>query len=181
MRSTDHKVPVKRTGSKVPTRNAKIARVWCLARDLGLDREILYVSVESITGKDSISKLSMRELENVIRTLEARLDQQQRIRRRESRKNHGVVSLPTIQQRDLVDDLMNRITPILRINDPEAYLQAICKRTFRREYTKLTGHQVQSLIEALKSILQRSQGGNDGSVAETDKSEQLSRECEGGS
>jgi len=157
-------------GKKVPTRESQIARVWCLARDLGFNSEPLHVSVEGITGKTSIAKLSMLELKSVIKTLEAALDQRRRSQRSENRKKGGVVSFPTAQQRDLVADLIRQITPLLRINNPDAYLQAICKRTFRRDYSRLSGHQVQSLIEALKSILQRSQGGVDGSVAETKRS-----------
>lgn len=162
-----HTPPAGGAGKGAPARRAKIARVWCLARDLNLSGELLHVCVEGVTGKSSIAKLSNSELASVIKTLETTLDQRRKEERR-ARQGEGIVLLPTPQQRALVADLMAEVARLRNIHDPEAYLRAICKKTFGREYHKLTGQQTQSLTEALKSIIKRSKGGDDGSVVETD-------------
>ena len=151
-------------GGKSPARSGKIARVWCLARDLGIDgnnKELLYAVVESVTGKDSISVLGISEINAVIETLQGQVLRQKRQKYLENmkRQDDGVSYLPTPQQRDVVDDLLKKLTPLLILKKPDAYLEAICKRTYRREYKRLNKTQIQGLIEALKSIYKRHLGG----------------------
>lgn len=152
-----------RNGEK-SIRAKKIARIWCLARDIGWDKETVYLVVESVTGKDSISKLSDGQLSGVVFRMNEellKLKRRQKNTRRKEQKN-GVAYLPSPEQRALVQELMAKLKTVLRLRDPVAYLEAVCKRTFRREYKKLTRYQMQSLIEALKSIYERSIDGDRG-------------------
>jgi HPt (histidine-containing phosphotransfer) domain-containing protein len=139
------------------TRSRRIARIWCLARDLGLTSELLHCAVESITGKSSISTLSIRHLSQVIAMLETRLKQDKRRNWRNGQKHGGNVTfVATPQQRELVQDLLDKLTPALNLHSPEAYLDAVCRRTYRRPFNRLTKAQTQGVIEALKSIYKRS-------------------------
>jgi len=140
-------------------RAAKIARVWCLARDLGYSDTVLHIAVESITGSDSIAALSMQQLNEVIYHLLKQLKKQKvaGYRKNTQQSRDGVAFMPTPDQRDHVITLLRQITPVLKLYNPNGYLQAICKKTFRKEYEKLNRKQVQNLIEALKSIYKRAQ------------------------
>jgi hypothetical protein len=141
-------------------RNRSIARVWCLARDLGLDgsnKEMLYVVIESVTGRTSISDLETEEIRDVIRHLTGLLAKQnsEEYRKNARSRKGGIVFLPTKEQHGMIEDLMKKLTPILNLHDPEGFRDSICRRTFRKPYSQLTRNQAKSLIEALKSIYNR--------------------------
>lgn len=145
-------------------RNRKIARVWCLARDLGMtgkNKESLYLVVESVTGKNSISQLDTLELDMVSRKLKETLFKQNREKYLENTRNrkNGTAYLPTPAQKSLVSDYIEKLTPVLQLNKPEFYLESICRKTFRKDYKKLNKGEIQRLIEVLKSIYKRSQEG----------------------
>lgn len=138
-------------------RARKIARIWCLARDLGLSSDLLHAAVESITGKSSISKLSQRQISEVITSLQSRLKSGKRSKWRQGQKAGGNVAfMATPQQREMAKDLLDKLTPVLNLRNPDAYLDAICKRTYNRQFDRLTKAQTQGVIEALKSIYKRS-------------------------
>lgn len=156
MRSPHNNIPK----SDSTVRNRKISRIWCLARDLGMtgkNEDDLYLVVESITGKNSISKLDIIELDMVNRQLQSTLLKQKRQRSLDHSKNrkNGTAYLPTQAQKDLVTDYLNKLTPLLKLNTPESYLESICRRTFRKDYKRLNHHDIQRLIETLKSIYHR--------------------------
>ena len=156
MRSPHNNIP----NSDSTVRNKKISRIWCLARDLGMtgkNKEGLYLVVESITGKDSISSLDMLELDMVNRSLKSLLFKQNRQKYLENSKNskNGTTYLPTPAQKDLVSDYLNKLTELLKLNVPEFYLESICRKTFRKDYKKLNRNEMQRLIETLKSIYHR--------------------------
>lgn len=151
--------PRKRQTSGTDPRNRKIARVWCLARDLGMDTESLHLAVESVTGKNSISVLGMMELDIVANKLKELLRRQNRekyLENARSRKN-GTAFMSTPAQKNLVSDYIEKLTPVLQLNKPDFYLESICRRTFRKDYKKLNKGEMQRLIEVLKSIHKRHQ------------------------
>lgn len=144
-------------------RNRKIARIWCLARDLGMtgkNESDLYLVVESVTGADSISALSMLELDLVSRSLQSILSKQNRQKYTANARNrkNGTAYLPTPAQRKLVADYMDNLTSQLTLNVPDFYLESICRRTFRKDYKRLNKGEMQRLIEVLKSIHKRQEG-----------------------
>ena len=143
-------------------RNKKIARIWCLARDLGMksgkDSEV-YLIVESVTGKDSISELNVLELETVVRNLQDALRRQKNKTYQHNTRNRkaGVEYLKTPEQKTLIKDYLEKLTGKLKLNKPDFYLEAICRKTFRKDYQRLNRRETQRLIEALKSIYKRPQ------------------------
>ena len=138
-------------------RNRKIARIWCLVKDISMTEDELYLAVESVTGKHSISALKITELDLVCKTLNSQLFKQNRKKYLENSKNRktGVAYLPTPAQQKLVADYIHKLTLKFNLNNPDRYLEAICNRTFKKEYKSLNRGQMQRLIEALKSIYQR--------------------------
>lgn len=142
-------------------RNRKIARIWCLAKEIGMDGEMLHVAVESVTGKTSISKLTFSQLVAVVRALEVERKKQKRRRsyEREKRTSAGVAYLPSPEQREKVQLLIAQLAPLIDLRNPDAYLTAICRKSFRKDYSKLGRGEMQALIETLKSIMKRNQNG----------------------
>lgn len=155
-------------GTGVP-RNRQIARIWCLARDLGMDSAMLHVAVESVTGINSIANLNFRQLVAVIRALEIERKKQKRRRsyERSRRAASGVAYLPTADQREKVSQLLDQLAPLIGLRDRTAYLNAICRKSYRKDYTRLGLRDMQALIETLKSIVARARkprtGGGDAS------------------
>ncbi len=141
-------------------RNRKIARIWCLARDLKLDSKMLHVMVTAITGSESISVLSQGLLMKVIHAMEkekSRVKRHNAYERKKKSQSGNVTFLPTTEQRTKVQSIIDDIDHQIRIRDRESYLEAICRRTFHKNYSRLNNHEMQGLIEALKSILHRFQ------------------------
>ena len=135
-------------------RKRKIAQVWCLARDLNMDGDLLHVAVHGITGKDSIKKLTLNQLASVTKILS---EKKQKDRRRQYAKNSelaagGVHLLATPEQKELVKKLMGEIAQKRSLQYPDGYLEGICKRTFRCDYKRLNRGQMVKLIEVLKEI-----------------------------
>jgi len=75
-------------------------------------------------------------------------------------KKNGVIFMPTPAQKKLVSEYIDKLTPILQLNNPGLYLESICLKTFRKNYIKLNKGEMQRLIEALKSIHKRKQEKN---------------------
>ncbi len=139
------------------TKNKKISRLWCLAKDLGMESDMLHVAVEGITGKTSISSLTINQLSSVIDVLnkKRRQDRQRKYRKNSAESESGVEQIATPDQRELVSKLMHVITEKLSLQNPQGYLEAICRRTFHSQYSRLRRSQMIKLIETLKSIQNR--------------------------
>ena len=138
-------------------RNRKISQIWCLAKALNMNSDMLHVAVWGITGKDSIKKLTYNQLMQVVKVLDKKKRQQRRqsYRRNSESASRGVYMLATPDQKELVSRLMNTISTKHSIQYPDAYLESICKRTFKNQYSKLNRSQMIKLIETLKSIQNR--------------------------
>lgn len=51
---------------------SQMRKIHVLAREYGLDNDLLHVHIQTVTGKDSLKKLSLREAVRVIDSLEKR-------------------------------------------------------------------------------------------------------------
>ena len=58
---------------KKSLRTRKIAKIWAMARQLNMDSETLHAAVYDCTGSESISALTMPQLNRVINVLEREL------------------------------------------------------------------------------------------------------------
>ena len=133
----------------------KTAHIWVLAHELGFDgnnKDMLYEIVRSVSGGNSISALTTKQKNEVIGTL---IRIRMSMIKEPKRQDNSVGYLPSPEQRRMVEAIMNTLCDVLALKSKDAYLESICKRTFSKSYRQLNATQVQSLIEALKSILQR--------------------------
>lgn len=143
---------------KKPERSRRISHLFCLARDASLDNERLHMIVEGVTGKESIKKLTMRELREVELAIKPLIPKKKRPRRK---KAEGVEYLATPDQKDKVEQLLIELTPIKGLRDKGKYVNAVARRMFRKNFDVLKLDEMQKLIEALKSIIQREKDGGD--------------------
>ncbi|MBN2157885.1 MAG: DUF1018 domain-containing protein [Spirochaetes bacterium] len=122
-----------------------------------MDEPMLRVVVASVSGSESISSLTWPQLIQSIRALEQEKKRRRRHASYERGKqyNAGTIFLPTEEQRQLVSSLLDEIDFLITLKNREAYLYAICWRSFRKEYRHIDRRDTVKLIEALKSIIDR--------------------------
>jgi hypothetical protein len=146
-----------RRRSAASPRSRKIARLWCLARELEMDEPMLRVVVASITGSESISGLTWNQLIQVARALEQEKKRRQRHGSYERGKQAktGIIYMPTNEQKELVQSLLDNLNGLIELKNADAYLDAICQRIFKKQYVKLNRQEIGKVIEALKSIMGR--------------------------
>lgn len=121
---------------------ATIPMVWGLAKspELSMDGEMLHIFVEARTGKDSLKKLTQRELNDVARALIALKPQKE--------KEAGRGNRATVWQRKKLQKLVEEIGW-----DNPARLNGLAKRMFGVAAVEwLDSAQCSKLTEALKKI-----------------------------
>jgi hypothetical protein len=141
-------------GASKEKRRRKIARLFCLARDLGMSNDMLHVAVYGITGCESIRMLNMQQLNSCIAYLfsEQKKRQRKKYDYNARLKKTGVLVLPSIEQRNLIRKLVSSISCNRDLYDPDGWLNAICLKTFKKPFSKLNRQEAKNLIEVLKSI-----------------------------
>lgn len=146
-----------RLRSAASPRSRKIARLWCLAHELEMDEQMLRVVVASVSGSESISALTWPQLIQSIRALELEIKRRRRHASYERGKQYrsGAVFLPTAEQKQLISSLLDEIDFLISLKSREAYIDAICRRSFRKEFRQINRQDAVKLIEALKSIIGR--------------------------
>jgi len=148
-----------RQRSAASPRTKKIARLWCLARDLEMDEPMLRVVVASVSGTESISALTWNQLIQAIRTLEK--EKKRRARQDEYERGKlsktGVIFMPTNPQRAMVQSLLDELNLLIELKNADAYLETVCQRIFKKQYCRINRQEIGKVIEALKSIKERTQ------------------------
>ena len=138
---------------KITGKQLKI--IWTLARQLGMDSELLHDMVFQVTGKDSLKKLSVWEAAAIIDGL---VDDGAKVRKkRKPRRSlpENVVELVTGKQIRLIEYLVDQ----LKWNNPEQ-LKGFNRRVIKKERI-CTKRGAAKIIEGLKAILDRKQKGGD--------------------
>jgi hypothetical protein len=125
--------------------------IWTLARQLGMDGDLLHSIVFYATGKDSLKKLSALEAAAIIDVLieDGAKVKKKRKPRRELPEN--VVELVTGEQIRLIEYLVDQ----LGWNHPEQ-LKGFNKKVIKKERIA-TKQEASKIIEGLKAILNRRQ------------------------
>lgn len=104
------------------SRRRELARIHCLARDLGLDRDAYHDVVRAVTGCASASELSAAQRTQLMRHLRAKLG---------TRDNRAAPGAPhTLANKAM----LRKIGALLaQDNKPWAYADALAKRIAKRE------------------------------------------------
>jgi hypothetical protein len=132
------------TDNRISTR--QISKIWTIGRKvLRIPDDDIYLIVFGAVGKDSISGLTKAEGMTVIRRMESMIAK--------SLRSSNVFQMISDDQKKMITSLCSQINTHRIIADPEA----ISKRLFKKQLGALSTKQAQSVIEALKSILFRSQ------------------------
>ena len=138
---------------KITEKQLKI--IWTLARQLGMDSELLHEMVFEVTGKDSLKKLTVPEAVGIVDGL---VDDGAKIRKkRKPRRDlpENVVELLTGKQIRLIEYLVDQ----LGWENPNQ-LTGFNRRVIKKERI-CTKQEASKIIEGLKAILDRKQKGGD--------------------
>ncbi|MCM1057712.1 MAG: regulatory protein GemA [Firmicutes bacterium] len=139
-----------------PITASQMRKIHVLARDHGLDDDLLHIHVQTVTGKDSLKKLSLREAVRVIDSLEK-----------------GSSDHMTWRQKYLIDKLMQELSWTDGKGDPDyKRLDGFCSRRYGVDSHKwLTRTAASKVIEGLKGMLQHgAPAGDTGrSASDTEK------------
>lgn len=127
-------------GSKAAITAAQMRKIHVLARDYGMDNDLLHVHVQTVTGKDSLKKLSLGEAVRVIDSLEKRS-----------------VDQMTRRQKYLIDRLLQELGWTDEQGKPDyKRLDGFCGKYCGVDSHKwLTRRNASNAIEGLKNMLQR--------------------------
>lgn len=117
-------------------RRKRVAKIFILAKEKGIDNELLHTIIYEKTHKESIKDLSEIELLEIIEVLKG-----------ESKKQ--------IRQKFSQDDYIQSLVMKLKVESPATYLSGIMKRMGKSDYSELSVKDKSRIIEALKDILKR--------------------------
>lgn len=117
-------------------RNSMIKRIWGLSKQKGMDSDDLHNFIEGYTNKDSIKKLSDAQLNFIISKL--------------SGQSHLKV-IKTFNQDEYLFHLIETIKDKFSVKDIDAYLNAICRKQFKCDYSSsMDSRKKSKLIGILK-------------------------------
>jgi hypothetical protein len=151
MTSSPHSSSASKPLSQIQ-RNRKIARLWALSHELGIDEDNLYTIIEMTTGLNSIRKCTLQQILQVISVLEMQKKAQKKPR---SKSKAGVTYLPSHKQRSLARQIIQDISKTKNIKSPDGYLDGVCRKQCGKPFNRVNAEELQSVIEALKAIRAR--------------------------
>lgn len=127
-------------GSKAAITAAQMRKIHVLARDYGMDNDLLHVHVQTVTGKDSLKKLSLGEAVRVIDSLEKRS-----------------VDQMTRRQKYLIDRLLQELGWTDEQGKPDyKRLDGFCGKYCRVDSHKwLTRRDASNVIDGLKNMAKK--------------------------
>jgi len=132
---------------KITEKQLKI--IWTLARQLGMDSELLHETVFDVTGKDSLKKLTVPEAVGIIDGL---VDDGAKIRKKRKPRRglpENVVELLTGKQIRLIEYLVDQ----LGWDNPNQ-LKGFNRRVIKKERI-CTKQEASKIIEGLKAMVNR--------------------------
>ncbi|MCM1304590.1 MAG: regulatory protein GemA [Lachnospiraceae bacterium] len=129
---------------------SQMRKIHVLARDQGLDNDLLHVHIQTLTGRDSLKKLSLGEAARVIDSLE-----------------HGLSDRMTWKQGCLMNQLLEELGWTDAQGKPDhKRLDGFCSKRFGVDSHRwLTRGDASKVIEGLKNMIREKEdkdgyGGN---------------------
>lgn len=127
-----------------PITKKQIGKIWATGKKvLGMNSDEIYLLVFGVTGKDSISSLSKAEGIAVIEKMGSIISR--------AGRSPKVVRMVSREQKEKIQALASRINTHKVLVNPETMAQ----RMHGKRLGALNVQQAQSIIEAMKSILER--------------------------
>ena len=133
-----------------PITTAQIRKIHAVARERGLDQDLLHYHIETVTGKDSIKKLTIMEAVNVIDALEGK------------RTEASGEPRATAKQTWFINSLMKELGWIDEAGKPDMKRLDgfLSKRMGIDSYKWLTKSKASKVIEGLKELAERKEQQN---------------------
>ena len=117
-------------------RNKFISRLWGLSKKSGMDSDMLHTFVFGLTQKDSIKKLTDKQIQFCINKLNG--------------QNYSSKEYKKFDQDEYLFFLQESIREKNKVDDMDAYLNAICQKQFKCNYIDINKQQKTRLIGLLK-------------------------------
>ncbi|EMJ52046.1 hypothetical protein LEP1GSC013_3497 [Leptospira interrogans serovar Valbuzzi str. Duyster] len=137
-------------------RKQRLKQLFAVGRNIGYSKETLQEISSSMGMGEKLSLLSEGQLQRILNSLkkghpEAFRKPRERDRKRSIPKSQ-LFSIPSKVQKELTEILLSQVNKIApyRIS-----LESMAQKTFKIPSEKLSFHEYQSLIEALKSMKSR--------------------------
>ncbi|WP_061233765.1 hypothetical protein [Leptospira interrogans] len=137
-------------------RKQRLKQLFAVGRNIGYSKEILQEISSSMGMGERLSFLSESQIQRILNSLkkghpEAFRKPQVRDKKRSIPKSQ-VFSIPSVNQKEMVETLLSKVN---KISPYTITLESMAQKTFKISSEKLSFHQYQSLIEALKSMKSR--------------------------
>ncbi|WP_078127196.1 phage protein GemA/Gp16 family protein [Leptospira alexanderi] len=142
---------------------SSLSQIWTLKSKAGISEENFRNLVESISGQRSSKNLSKTQLENVVNAIYKLHPElkQENIRKRTpnkyksiSKNDSKLKSIVTPDQNELIKKLVSAL--ILSGNYENLSKDSLPVKMFKKSLNELSRHEAQSVTEALKGMLIRS-------------------------
>ncbi|KXZ25503.1 hypothetical protein AYB33_18375 [Leptospira santarosai] len=141
----------------------KLAQIWTLKSKSEISEENFRTLIFGISGQEStkfLSEIQIKKIVEAIYELHPELKKKKWKGRTPEKypsisdKEKNLIAIRTPDQMNYCSDLISAVNFSTKYKDLS--LDSLSKKTFGKSFEKLTRHQEQSLIEALKGILIRS-------------------------
>ncbi|EMK22402.1 hypothetical protein [Leptospira kirschneri] len=134
-------------------RKQRLKQLFAVGRNIGYSKENLEEISSSLGMGGKLSKLSGIQIQRILNSLKkghpgAFRRPQERDRKRSIPKSQ-MFSIPSVDQKEMTEILLSQIN---KIAPYKISLESMAQKTFKTSSEKLSFHQYQSLIEALKSM-----------------------------
>ncbi|EMM77062.1 hypothetical protein LEP1GSC040_0047 [Leptospira santarosai str. 2000030832] len=137
-------------------RKQRLKQLFAVGRNIGYSKEHLEEVSSSLGMGNKLSLLSESQIQRILNSLkkghpQAFKRQRDRDKKRSIPKSI-VFSIPSIDQKEMTKTLLSEVNKIAPYT---ITLESMAQKTFKISSEKLSFHQYQSLIEALKSMKSR--------------------------
>ncbi|MDI7190885.1 hypothetical protein [Leptospira santarosai] len=137
-------------------RKQRLKQLFAVGRNIGYSKDTLQEVSSSLGMSERLSFLSESQIQKIINSLkkghpEVFKKSQRRYKRRAIPKSQ-VFSIPSVDQKEMTEMLLSQVN---KIAPYKISLESMAQKTFKIPSEKLSFHQYQSLIEALKSMKSR--------------------------
>ncbi|WP_017860445.1 hypothetical protein [Leptospira interrogans] len=137
-------------------RKQRLKQLFAVGRKIGYSKETLQEISSSIGLSERLSFLSESQIQRILNSLkkghpEAFRKPRERDKKRSIPKSQ-VFSIPSADQKGMIELLISQVN---KIAPYKISLESMAQKTFKIPSEKLSFHQYQSLIEALKSMKSR--------------------------
>ncbi|WP_061235882.1 hypothetical protein [Leptospira weilii] len=137
-------------------RKQRLKHLFTIGHEIGYSKETLKEISSSLNMGERLSFLSESQIQKIINSLKK--DYPEVFRRPQTKDNRRpipksqIFSIPSVDQKELTEILLSQIN---KIAPYKISLESMAQKTFKIPSEKLSFHQYQSLIEALKSMKSR--------------------------